>query len=183
TACVAMALILMYLRFTSFGGRHRYDVILSLEWAGGGNSYTSIKPILRRHTIHANLASQHDLEADKVDLSYRLLLRDPVRSRELFAIALVATIWVWKDYAGTPHGMGEVHAVTVRVAAPHDGHLAEMDAYPRLFDHVNAKQPLARFDASKLIDQQTKADDQKNKLQDELDVANKAVEEATKAGA
>jgi len=101
----------------------------------------------------------------------------------IFTIALVATIWLWKDYAGTPHGMGEVHAVTVRVAAPHDGHLAEMDAYPRLFDHVNAKQPLARFDASKLIDQQTKADDQKNKLQDELDAANKAVEEATKGGA
>ena len=101
----------------------------------------------------------------------------------IFTIALVATIWLWKDYAGTPHGMGEVHAVTVRIAAPHDGHLAEMDAYPRLFDHVNAKQPLARFDASKLIDQQTKVDDQKNKLQDELDAANKAVEEATKTGA
>ena len=55
----------------------------------------------------------------------------------IFTIALVATIWLWKDYAGTPHGMGEVHAVTVRVAAPHDGHLAEMDNYPRLFDHVN----------------------------------------------
>jgi hypothetical protein len=83
TACVAMALILIYLRFTSFGGRHRYDVILSLEWAGGSDTYTAIKPILRRHTIHANLASQHDLDADKVDLSYRLLLRDPGRSREL----------------------------------------------------------------------------------------------------
>ena len=83
TACVTLGLIMLYLKFTSFGGRHRYDVILSLEWAGAGDSYGSIKPILRRHSLHANLASQHDLEANKIDLSYRLLLRDPSRSREL----------------------------------------------------------------------------------------------------
>jgi len=83
TACVTLALIFVYIRVTSFGGRHRYDVILSLEWAGAGDSYGTIKPILRRHSLHANLASQHDVEADRIDLSYRLLLRDPGRSREL----------------------------------------------------------------------------------------------------
>src|SRR4051812_19845339 len=82
-AAVTLALVFVYLRFTSFGGRHRYDVILSLEWAGAGESFTSIKPILKRHSLHADLASQHDLDADKIDLSYRLLLRDPGRSREL----------------------------------------------------------------------------------------------------
>src|SRR5436190_15882805 len=82
-ACFTLSLILIYLKVTSFGGRHRYDVILSVEWAGGGDSLGAIKPILRRHSLRANLASQHDLEADKVDLSYRLLLRDPSRSREL----------------------------------------------------------------------------------------------------
>jgi hypothetical protein len=83
TAAVTLSLIFVYLRLTSFGGRHRYDVILSLEWAGGGDSATSLRPILRRHSLRANLASQHDLDAEKVDLSYRLLLRDPSRSREL----------------------------------------------------------------------------------------------------
>ena len=83
TAAVTLSLIFVYLRLTSFGGRHRYDVILSLEWAGAGDSYGTIKPILRRHSLHANLASQHDVEADRIDLSYRLLLRDPGRSREL----------------------------------------------------------------------------------------------------
>jgi hypothetical protein len=82
-SCLALALIFAYVRVTSFGGRHRYDVILSLEWAGSGNSQEALKPILRRHSLHANLASQHDLEAEKIDLSYRLLLRDPSRSREL----------------------------------------------------------------------------------------------------
>src|SRR4051794_13994654 len=85
TACVTLALIMVSLRVTSFGGRHRYDVILSVEWAGNGDSMGTLKPILRRHSLRANLASQHDLEADKVDISYRLLLRDPTRSRELLS--------------------------------------------------------------------------------------------------
>jgi hypothetical protein len=84
-ACVTLSIIMVYLRATSFGGRHRYDVILSVEWAGNGDSLGTLKPILRRHSLRANLASQHDLEADKVDISYRLLLRDPARSRELLS--------------------------------------------------------------------------------------------------
>lgn len=82
-ACVTLSIIMLYLWLTSFGGRHRYDVILSVEWAGAGDSMGTLKPILRRHSLRANLAAQHDLEADKVDISYRLLLRDPSRSREL----------------------------------------------------------------------------------------------------
>src|SRR5258706_1837240 len=34
---VVISLIFIYLRATSFGGRHRYDVILSLELAGSDN--------------------------------------------------------------------------------------------------------------------------------------------------
>ena len=83
TAAITLSLIFAYVRLTSFGGRHRYDVILSLEWAGAADSLASLRPILRRHSLRANLASQHDLDAEKVDLSYRLLLRDPSRSREL----------------------------------------------------------------------------------------------------
>jgi len=83
TAAITLSLIFAYVRLTSFGGRHRYDVILSLEWAGAGDSLANLRPILRRHSLRANLASQHDLDAEKVDLSYRLLLRDPSRSREL----------------------------------------------------------------------------------------------------
>jgi hypothetical protein len=35
--------------------------------------------------MRSQLASQHDLDANKLDLSYRLLLRDPSRSRELLS--------------------------------------------------------------------------------------------------
>src|SRR6267142_1506383 len=82
---VVISLIFIYLRATSFGGRHRYDVILSLEWAGADNYATTLKPLLRRHTMRSQLASQHDLDANKLDLSFRLLLRDPSRSRELLS--------------------------------------------------------------------------------------------------
>src|SRR5256885_9837693 len=80
---IVISLIFIYLRVTSFGGRHRYDVILSLEWAGNDNYASSLKPLLRRHAMRSQLASHHDLDANKLDLSYRLLLRDPSRSRDL----------------------------------------------------------------------------------------------------
>jgi len=78
---VCLALVFGYLRMTSFGGRHRYDVVLSLEWTGADQSV--LGTIMRRHAMRAQLASQHDLDANRLDLSYRLLLRDPTRSREL----------------------------------------------------------------------------------------------------
>lgn len=80
-----VALVFFYLYFTSFAGRHRYDVILSLEWTGNGGYGDLLRPILRRHALHAQLAGQHDLDVNKLDLSYRVLLRDPARSRELVA--------------------------------------------------------------------------------------------------
>jgi hypothetical protein len=80
-----IALVFAYVRFTSFGGRHRYDVILSVEWGGEGSHSNTLQPIFRRHTLRSQLASQHDLDANRLDLSYRLLLRDPSRSRELLS--------------------------------------------------------------------------------------------------
>lgn len=80
---VAVGLIFLYLRFTGFGGRHRYDVIVSLEWLGDVTSAEQLRAILHRHGARVQLASQRELEGERVDVSYRLLLRDPARSREL----------------------------------------------------------------------------------------------------
>jgi hypothetical protein len=82
---VVIALIFCYLRFTGFGGRHRYDVIVSVEWAGNGDYASTLRPVFHRHAARAQLAAQHDLDASRLDLSYRLLLRDPARSRELLS--------------------------------------------------------------------------------------------------
>lgn len=81
--CLAVAAVFLYLRFTAFGSRHRYDVVLSLHWSGGREELASLGPILRRHSARAKLASQRDAGEEGIDISYRLLLRDPTRSREL----------------------------------------------------------------------------------------------------
>src|SRR5689334_19973035 len=79
---IVIALVFAYIRFTGFGARHRYDVVLSLQWSGNG-SIAKLKNVFRRHAVRAHLASQHDIDAERVDVSYRLLLRDPARTREL----------------------------------------------------------------------------------------------------
>ena len=80
---LAISAIFFYMRFTSFGGRHRYDVVLSLQYSGGPENIDGLKRVLKRHVVRAHLASQRDSDGQNVDLSYRLLLRDPSRSREL----------------------------------------------------------------------------------------------------
>jgi hypothetical protein len=82
--CTAIAVIYLYLRLTSFGGRHRYDVILSLQTASDG-AVATLKQVLRRHSVSVQLASQRDLADHARDLSYRLLLRNPTRSGELLS--------------------------------------------------------------------------------------------------
>jgi hypothetical protein len=79
---LVIAVVYLYIRVTSFGGRHRYDVVLSLQWAGNGSTQV-LKNVFRRHALRAQLASQHDVDVAHVDVSYRLLLRDPARTREL----------------------------------------------------------------------------------------------------
>jgi len=81
--CVVVAAIFLYLRFTSFGSRHRYDVVLSLHWTGGQAELGGLTPILRRHSARVKLASQRDAGEGGIDVSFRLLLRDPARSRDL----------------------------------------------------------------------------------------------------
>jgi hypothetical protein len=80
-----VAFVFLYVRFTGFGGRYRYDVILSVQYTNGPERLAELRPILKRHSVRAQLASQRDLEDEGLDLSFRLLLRDPSRSRELIS--------------------------------------------------------------------------------------------------
>ena len=81
--CLLVGLIFLYLRVTAFGSRHRYDVVLSLHWTGQGRAADAVKQVLRRYSVRASLASERSAPDAGMDLSYRLLLRDPIRSREL----------------------------------------------------------------------------------------------------
>src|SRR5437588_11867234 len=80
---LAVAGIFLYMRFTNFGARHHYDVIVSLEWREGVASAEQLRAVLQRHSARIQLASQRELEGDRVNVSYRLMLPDPGRGREL----------------------------------------------------------------------------------------------------
>lgn len=81
---LGIAAVLLYLRITAFGSRHRYDAVLSLRLTGdlvGG--VAKLKEILRQHAMRARLANERRLSDEGLDLSWRLLLRNPARSDEL----------------------------------------------------------------------------------------------------
>ena len=72
------------LRFMSFGTRLRYDAVLSLRLTGDiASRMAALKGILDRHATRIDLASERRATHEGMDISYRLLLRDPSRSGEL----------------------------------------------------------------------------------------------------
>ncbi len=74
-----IALIMGYLRLTQFGSKQKYDVVLNLLCA----SDSSLSSVLKRHSRKVTLAAQRKVGDEGMDMSYRLLLRDPSRSHEL----------------------------------------------------------------------------------------------------
>ena len=84
--CSAFALTMCYLKWTSFGSRQRYDLILNLHWGKSFGEIAELMRLLDRHARQTILASQRSANAtDGTDLSYRLLLRDPARAEELIS--------------------------------------------------------------------------------------------------
>jgi hypothetical protein len=84
--CLLICSIMLYLWFTSFGTRHRYDLIVNLHWARPASDLVELRGALTRHSRKTILASQRSHEGyEGADLSYRLLLRDPDRMDELLA--------------------------------------------------------------------------------------------------
>lgn len=83
-AAVGVATVLIYLRATEFGSRHRFDAVLNLRVTSDPATGTAaLRSILRRHSLRALLTNERQLEGTAVNLSYRLLLRDPRRNDEL----------------------------------------------------------------------------------------------------
>ena len=78
------SLALLYLWYTSFGSRHRYDLIVNLHWSRSVKELLDLRRVLDRHSWKAHLASQRSHEGyEGTDLSYRLLLRDSNRVEDL----------------------------------------------------------------------------------------------------
>jgi uncharacterized protein DUF4956 len=82
--CAIIAVAMTYLWYTSFGSRHRYDVIINLHWARSIKELMELNRLLDRHSWKAHLANQRSHEGyEGTDLSYRLLLRDSNRVEDL----------------------------------------------------------------------------------------------------
>ena len=82
--CALLSLGMVYLWYSSFGSRHRYDVIVNLHWARSIKELMDLRRVLDRHSWKAHLASQRSHEGyEGTDLSYRLLLRDSNRVEDM----------------------------------------------------------------------------------------------------
>ena len=82
--CSLISIAMLYLWTTSFGSRHRYDLIVNLHWARPLLELSDLTRTLNRHSRRTLCASQRSHEGyEGTDLSYRLLLRDPKRMEEM----------------------------------------------------------------------------------------------------
>ena len=83
-ATAVFAAVMMYLHWSHFGARHRYDLILNLHWARPVHDLLELQGLLDRHAQQLQLASQRSTVGHEgTDLSYRLLLRDSSRVDDL----------------------------------------------------------------------------------------------------
>lgn len=82
--CGVAGISLIYIWFTNFGSRQRYDLILNLNWKRPLRNLPELEAFLKRHAFKTYLASQRS-EVDQTggQLSYRLLLRNPDRVTDL----------------------------------------------------------------------------------------------------
>src|SRR4051794_8269502 len=72
--CAVVALVFIYMKLTLFGGRHRYDAILNVQFTGGGSGTpgddghdgasddSRFRPVLKRHASRVLLANRRELD-------------------------------------------------------------------------------------------------------------------------
>jgi len=82
--CAVISLAMVYLWQTSFGSRHRYDLVLNLHWSRSAKELPELDRLLHRHCWKSLLASERTHEGyEGTDLSFRLLLRNTERTEDL----------------------------------------------------------------------------------------------------
>lgn len=82
--CVMIIAMALYLHWTAFGSRHRYDTILNFRWQGSESQFEAVQRTIWRYARRSKCATQRfDQLSGTVDYSYRLLMRDPARVQEL----------------------------------------------------------------------------------------------------
>lgn len=82
--CLVTVGIMLYFWATGFGTRHRYDVILNVQWTRSAAELPELIRLLKRHSQSMQCASQRASDTSPaIDVSYRLLLRNPVGGHDL----------------------------------------------------------------------------------------------------
>lgn len=82
--CVVIICLALYLHWTAFGSRHRYDAILSFQWQGNEKEFKHVEQILWKYAKKYKCATQRvDHLTGHIDYSFRLLMRDPSRITDL----------------------------------------------------------------------------------------------------
>jgi hypothetical protein len=83
-ATVTLMSVMLFLWFTAYGTRYRYDLILNFHWGKPMSEAMLFARVLQRHSRSLHCASRRSGERGQgVDLSYRLLLRDTGRIDDL----------------------------------------------------------------------------------------------------
>lgn len=82
--CLVTAFVALYIWFTALGSRHRYDMVLNLQWNRPADSLWDLQRVLWRHCRKIHITSERTQEGiEAIDLSYRLLLRNPEQGHAL----------------------------------------------------------------------------------------------------
>ncbi len=85
-ALLGASAVFVFIRMASFGTRNRYDAVLTVRITGDtAVSGAALRKLLVRHAARRTLASERRTAGQGLDVTYRLLLRDPLRSEELRA--------------------------------------------------------------------------------------------------
>jgi hypothetical protein len=83
-AALGVGAVFLYLRLTSFGTRHRYDAVVTLRVTGDlATNGPHLRQILTRHATRPRLINERRATDGGIDMTYRMLLRDPSRVDEL----------------------------------------------------------------------------------------------------
>jgi hypothetical protein len=83
---IVLSGLFIYLWMTASGTRHRFDLILNVKWMRASHELNHLMRLLDRHCLRVHVANQHFGQGvEGIDLSYRLLLRNPARAAEMLS--------------------------------------------------------------------------------------------------
>ncbi|HAC16761.1 MAG TPA: hypothetical protein DCE78_12585 [Bacteroidetes bacterium] len=102
TGVSVMSIAFIYLWFTSFGSRKRFDLIINFNWSRAITELSDLELFLKRHSFKILRSTQQSRNDNNITfLSYKLLMRDP-DGKDLLVSEL-----------GAINGVTDIHAMSL----------------------------------------------------------------------